>query len=207
MDRSDLIPIAGQDGWRGGMEPQQVQHDAAPHVVVHIENERVLVPTNLLQRRQDGSYFLPVSRAELLQASSPASRGNDEVVVPVVAEEVDVQKRRWDTGGVRVHMAVHEREEVVDEPLRREEVRIERVPINQVVDQPPAPRQDGATMIIPVLEEVLVVEKRLMLKEEVRITRRQFEAHEPQKVILRSEEPQIERIPSQPPGSAERNAA
>lgn len=190
------------------MEPQQVQHDAAPHMVVHLENERVLVPSSLLRKRPDGGYFLPITRSDLLHGSSTPSRGNDELVVPVVVEQVDVQKRRWDTGGVRVHMAVHEREEVVDEPLRREEVNIERIPINQVVDQPPVPRQEGNTMIVPVLEEVLVVEKRLMLKEEVRITRRQFEAHEPQKVILQSEEPQIERIQSQPrSGSQEREAA
>ena len=33
--------------------------------------------------------------------------------------------------------------------------------------------RDGATVIIPVLEEVIVVEKRLMLKEELRVTMQQ----------------------------------
>ena len=33
-------------------------------------------------------------------------------------------------------------------------------------------RTVGATIIVPVLEEVLVVERRLMLKEELHITRR-----------------------------------
>jgi stress response protein YsnF len=45
-----------------------------------------------------------------------------------------------------------------------------------------------------VLEEVLVVEKRLLLKEEVRITKRRIETHMPQRVILRREEVAVERI-------------
>jgi uncharacterized protein (TIGR02271 family) len=116
------------------------------------------------------------------------------LVVPVTVEEVDIRKRQWETGGVRVEIGVREREELVDEPLVRQEVSVERVPINQVVEAPPAVRQEGNTTIVPVLEEVLVVEKRLVLKEEVRITKRTFEAHEPQRVLLRTEEPRIERL-------------
>ena len=54
-------------------------------------------------------------------------------------------------------------------------------------------RSEEDTLIIPVLEEVLVVEKRLLLKEEVRITKRE-ETHTPQRVTLRREEAAVERI-------------
>ena len=82
----------------------------------------------------------------------------------------------------------------MDEPLLRESVQVERVPINRLVAEAPASRQEGDTLVVPILEEVLVVEKRLMLMEEVRITRTRTEVHEPQTVTLRSEEAVIEGI-------------
>jgi stress response protein YsnF len=48
--------------------------------------------------------------------------------------------------------------------------------------------------VVPVLEEVLVVQKQLRLKEEVRITRHRREAHAPQTIVLRSEEVEVERF-------------
>ena len=45
------------------------------------------------------------------------------------------------------------------------------MPIDREVEAAPAVRTAGDTTVVPVLEEVLVVEKRLVLKEEVRIRR------------------------------------
>lgn len=77
--------------------------------------------------------------------------------------------------------------------LAREEVQVERVPVNRVVDEPFGQYQEGDTTIIPVFEEVLVVEKRLMLKEEVRITRRRKTRDEHRDVRLRAERVRITR--------------
>jgi uncharacterized protein (TIGR02271 family) len=128
----------------------------------------------------------------------PASEG-ETVVIPIVEETFDVQKRRAETGRVHITKVVREREELVDEPLLHEEVEVERVAINRVVDGPITARHEGDTLIIPVLEEVLVVEKRLVLKEELRITKRLIQAHKPQQVTLRSEAATVERINSQKP--------
>ena len=76
----------------------------------------------------------------------------------------------------------------------REEVIIERVPINRLVEGPVSAHSDGDTLVIPVLEEVLVIEKRLLLKEEVRITKRRVETHRPQRVTVRREEVALERL-------------
>jgi len=119
----------------------------------------------------------------------------EETVIPVLQEELDVHTERVEThSGVRVEKHVQRHEEIVDEPLAREEVEVERVAINQPVDQPVAVRYEGDTMIVPVLEEVLVVEKRLMLKEEIRITRRKAEYRAPQRVTLRRERADVQRI-------------
>jgi uncharacterized protein (TIGR02271 family) len=115
-------------------------------------------------------------------------------VVPVLAETLDIDTRRVETGRVRIREIVHEHEQTVDPPLWREEVVIERVPINRVIDEPISVRSEGETLIIPLLEEVLVVEKRLLLKEEVRITKRRIDTHAPQQVTLRREEAAVERI-------------
>jgi uncharacterized protein (TIGR02271 family) len=118
-----------------------------------------------------------------------------ETVIPVVREELDVRKRRVETdSGVRVHKTVKERQAVVDEPLAKDEVRVERVKVDRTVDAPVEVRYEGDTMIIPVLEEVLVVQKRLVLKEEIHVTRRRSQTRAPQRVTLRSETAEIERI-------------
>lgn len=115
-------------------------------------------------------------------------------VIPIVEELLTVGKRAVITGGIHLAKRVTEREEVVDEALLREDVTVERVPINKIVAEAPPSRQEGDTLIVPVLEEVLVMEKRLMLKEEIRITRTQTTVHEPQTVTLRSEKAVLEEI-------------
>jgi uncharacterized protein (TIGR02271 family) len=110
-------------------------------------------------------------------------------------EELDVRTRRVEKeSGVRVSKTVEEREEVVDEPLTQETVDVERVSINRPVDAPAGIRYEGDTMIIPIFEEVLVVEKRLMLKEEIRVTRRKTVFRTPERVTLRRELAAVERI-------------
>ncbi|WP_437477093.1 DUF2382 domain-containing protein [Sorangium sp. So ce1014] len=120
---------------------------------------------------------------------------SDELIVPVVAQELEVQKRTVESGRVRITKQVHERLETVEEPLVSERVVVERVAVNQVVAEPPATRQEGDTLIVPVVEEVLFVEKRLVLKEELRITRvRAVEMSPLERVTLRSDDVRVERI-------------
>jgi len=135
--------------------------------------------------RTEGEKRTTVEREAVVQ---------EDVVLPVIEEELELRKRTVETGGLRVHKTVHEREEMVDEPLLREELQIERVPINRPVNAPPEVRHEGDVTIIPVLEEVLVVEKRLVLKEELHVKRSRRLDSSPQRVTLRSEEATIERI-------------
>jgi uncharacterized protein (TIGR02271 family) len=116
-------------------------------------------------------------------------------VIPVIEEVLDVQKRRVETGGVRINKKVSEREERIDEPVWQEEVDVRRVAINRVVDGPaPESRTEGDVMIVPVLEEVVVVKKQLVLKEELHITRRRIAERDSRTVTLRREEATVERI-------------
>lgn len=119
---------------------------------------------------------------------------NPEVVIPVIEEEVKVGKKIVETGKVRISKKVSEHEELVDEPLLREQVAVERVPVNQYVEVMPQPRQEGDRLIIPVVKEEIVVQKRLLVVEELHIRKQVTEAHEPQRVILRKEEVEVTRI-------------
>ena len=77
----------------------------------------------------------------------------------------------------------------VSDPLFTEDVQVERVTVNRMLDAPVEVRQEGDTTIIPMIEEVVIVQKRLMLREEVRITRRRVEIRESRKVNLKGPQP------------------
>jgi uncharacterized protein (TIGR02271 family) len=115
-------------------------------------------------------------------------------VVPVIAEELDVQKRVVEMRKVRINKVIHEHETVVDEPLFRDEVEVERVLVHQPIEEPVTVRYEDDTIIVPIMEEVLVVQKQLILKEELHIRKRRVETHQPQQLTLRREEARIEYL-------------
>jgi uncharacterized protein (TIGR02271 family) len=124
----------------------------------------------------------------------PAERLVEEMVVPVVEETAVVYKERVVTDRVRLHKRVHEDQEVLDIPVRTEALEVERVPVGRFVEAAPAIRQEGDTTIYPVVVEVLVVEKRLQLVEEVRVIRRQATRHVREEIALRREEIAVEHV-------------
>ena len=114
-------------------------------------------------------------------------------VVPVSREELDVGKRTVETGRVAVRKTVSTHEEKVEVPLDHDEVDIERIAIDRVVDELPRQRYEGDVLVIPVLEEVLVVRKQWVLKEELRVRKRAVRAMHEESVALRAEHVKVER--------------
>jgi len=132
-----------------------------------------------------------------VQIDQAQPNGQEPLKVPVVREEVQVDKRVVDTGrGVRIHKTVAEHPCHIDERLTRDEVEISHVPVDRIVplDAAPATRYEGDTLVVPILEEVLVVERRVRIKEEVRITRTRREEHHAETVMLKSEQVSVERF-------------
>ncbi|QHT68528.1 YsnF/AvaK domain-containing protein [Rhodocytophaga rosea] len=119
---------------------------------------------------------------------------NESAVIPVIEEQVHVSKQQIETGKVLVSKKVHEEEKTIDIPLVHEEHTVERIPVNQYVEKAPEVRYEGDTMIIPVLREEVIIQKRLFITEELRITKRKIETSVPQQVTLRREEVIVERI-------------
>ena len=156
--------------------------------------QRLFVPLDTLMPLEGGGYRVAAHPSGFDAAPQADFETDSEQVIPLVAEVLTVGKREVETGRVRFRKDVTERTETVDEPLLRTEVSTRRVEINQFVDSPPPVRYEGDAMIIPILEEVLVVEKRLRVKEEVYITQVRTEHHDPQTVTLRRETLVEERL-------------
>lgn len=107
-------------------------------------------------------------------AAAPPAPPADELEQPNFEPEPADLPEAPDAGvdHVRVSRVVESVREDVGASLLREEVEIHRVPVNEYVAEAPPIRYEDDRIIIPVLEEVLHVEKRLLLTEEVVITKR-----------------------------------
>ncbi len=128
-----------------------------------------------------------VSQAEL----------REDLVIPVLQEEIEVHKEIRKTGTVRIRKTVRESEELVHESLAYETVDVERVPMDRFVDTLPSIRTEGEVTVIPVVKEEIVVTKRLRLVEELRLTKRVSVSDYSEPVTLRAEEVVIERVDSE----------
>ena len=118
--------------------------------------------------------------------------------------DLSVGKEAVETGRLRVSKQTHIHEADVDADLLREEAIVETVPRGQRIFAMPVTRVEGDTTIIPVVEEVLFTERRLFLKEEIRVTRRRTTEHFHDTVTLRRQEAVVSRLQSatEQPGAA-----
>jgi uncharacterized protein (TIGR02271 family) len=119
-------------------------------------------------------------------------------IIPLVQEELVVSKEVRETGRVRVRTEVQWHTGHARADLFRDHVEVERVLVGREVESVPPVREDGDTMIIPVVEEILVVEKRLLLKEEVHLKRIRSVEHLDEAVRLRVMQAVVEREPPSP---------
>ena len=117
-----------------------------------------------------------------------------DIVIPIIREEVHAEAAPVVTGGVRVTKRVERHDELVEQRLLKSSVDVERVPVDQIVDGPQPVRREGNTTIIPVVSEVLHVEKQFVLTEEIHLTENQQHETVQTKVTLYNEQPEIERL-------------
>ncbi|MBM1169809.1 YsnF/AvaK domain-containing protein [Microvirga arabica] len=121
---------------------------------------------------------------------------SDTEVIPITEEELRLDKREVITGKVRVRTSVDVETELVKATLEGETIEVTRVPVDRIVERAPEVRTENDVTIIPILEEVLVVEKRLVLKEELHLHRRRTTENVEAPVELRKQRAVIERVPS-----------
>lgn len=196
------MPVISREGIRGVIRPDAwLAGEAEGQIVVTLQDGRDYpISTAALRPRLDGGYWVdlaPEQVREILGHPSTSTEAvADELIIPILQEEATVRIERTAVAKVRLHKTVEHRDVTVGEPTYDEEVTVERRPVNRVVEAPLPVRYEGDTMIIPVMEETLVVQKQYLLKEEIHVTTiRRPAAEEPQTYTLRSEAVTVERIP------------
>lgn len=123
-----------------------------------------------------------------------AENNQTDYIVPVVREEVEADTIPVEKGGVRVTKRVEAHDEILEQELRRGRAEIRRIKTDRVVEGPQQPRQEGETLIIPVVSEVLVVTKQWVVTEEIHVTRIQEIERVEQTVPVNEEVAQVERL-------------
>jgi uncharacterized protein (TIGR02271 family) len=197
VDQSaEQVVVVDQDGVRGTIDPQVLARRDQKEVLITYNGDRhVQAPLSMLQRKADGSYTLPL-RLSTLETNARFLQTGEETVIPVVEEEAHLEKRLVERNRTRITKQVHTEEETIETPLRQERVQVERVPVERIIDSPLTSHYDGDTLVIPVMEEVLIIEKKLFLKEEVRVTKYVGEIEHQETVTLRKEAVTVERTPT-----------
>lgn len=149
------------------------------------ESQPVLIPMSEFTEASPERVTLSFAREQLPGAGQT-------IRVPLHEEVLDATTRPVERGKVLIHKTVETEpfERLVT--VGREDVTVERVPVDRIVAQAPAPRWEGDTLIVPLVEEVLVVEKRLRVREELRVTRRRTEEQQKVGDTLRREVAHIE---------------
>jgi uncharacterized protein (TIGR02271 family) len=117
-----------------------------------------------------------------------------DIVIPLLTEELVLEKQSVEKTTVRLTKLVHEQPEIIHEMLRSEHIEVQRVARDEVMATPPAVRVEGDVTVIPVIEEVLIVTKQYRLKEELHITKSHTEREHRQEFSLRSEEVVVTRL-------------
>jgi stress response protein YsnF len=154
-----IVLVSGENGGPGVEEFRRVARD-------------------MIARVEPKCLVLNVARRGVPRASSAVTaahrglHGGETFRIPVHEEEVHVNRRVVELGHVTIRKKV---DELLDEQvvtLRQQDVQLERVPVDRVLDEPLEPYvDDDGAYVVPVIEEEVIVTRRLRLKELLRIHR------------------------------------
>lgn len=122
-----------------------------------------------------------------------AGRSGGVEIIGLAREELEVSRRQRETCVVRVKVETRLCEERVDMLLTHRRAEVSRVPIGEYVDVMPDVREEGDFTIIPVVEEVLVLERRLLLREEIHVRKVETTERHVETVALRRQEAVVTR--------------
>ncbi len=134
--------------------------------------------------------------ADVTKAGPPPALDTQDAVISVIAERLRIGKRVVEGEGVRVRVVTDEEATPASVTLRSERIEVERVAVGRVVESAPPVREENGVTIVPVMEEVVVTETRLVLKEELHIRRVAETREHQQTVLLRRQRAEVERLPA-----------
>lgn len=144
------------------------------------------MPAPPVKRRQPREVKVEMSAKDIDSVSMQS--------IPLVEEAISIDRRAVETGRVRIQTGVEERVEFVRQDLAHQQVEIEERKLDRVLETMPAPRQEGDVLIIPIVEERIVVTKELVLVKELHVRRTTHSETVEEPVSLRNTKVTVERI-------------
>lgn len=152
MAEPKMFPVYDETGRIGALLSPARFLDPRSEKTIRLDSgQEITVPSAALEVQPDGSFRL-LQRRTVAPAPPPPS---PEVVQPAAPEPEALKPEDLGAAG-----------------FFQDEYDIEHVPVGRILDAPVAQRQEGETLVLPVVEEVLVYRRKLYLREEIRITRR-----------------------------------
>ena len=187
-----MTPIRDTTGAAGWIDGPVIP--GQPVAVRLDSGERLSLAPDLVGPGPGGSVAASVAFADVVAAGSVASTFGGETFQEI-QERLSVVRVLREVDRARVSVRTGTTEETVTEPAWREAIDVRRVPVNETVDHVEDVRRDGNETVIPVYEEVVIVERRLVLRERLHVTIRREETNIPQRVVLRHQFVDVERLP------------
>lgn len=202
-----VIATDGQIGSIASVPRVELDGPTSPADIIVLANnenagpgveEFMRVPRDMVDRVQGGALYLNVSRQQVPRASAAVAatqrlRGpGEKMTIQVSEEQVEVNTRVVERGFLRVQKKVDEYLDEQTVRLQHHEVQIERVPRDEVIDAPIEPYMDGDVYVVPVIEEEIIIQTRLRLKEELRVHRTVAERDETIETPFRRERVVVE---------------
>jgi uncharacterized protein (TIGR02271 family) len=117
----------------------------------------------------------------------------DDQTMRLREEELEARKRSVETGQVRIGKDVVEEQRTVDVPVTREEVFIERRPVERHAADAGTIGDSNEVIRVPVHEEQVSVDKRAVVTEEISVGKRQVQDTEQVSGNVRREEARIQQ--------------
>ncbi|RYE29224.1 MAG: DUF2382 domain-containing protein [Sphingobacteriaceae bacterium] len=134
-----------------------------------------------------------MNEVENLFPHDPVEEESSAKKIALIEEHLKIDVKQVETGLVQLHKKVVSEVVTQQIPVLSEEILIEHKPVNQYIENLPAVRVEGDTTIISVVKEVLVVEKRLLLVEEIHLTKTRTETTATVTETLRKDVVEINR--------------
>lgn len=173
----DRLIVRSEDGqWWYDVPLSLVQGVEGRGGAAHKETHPVV--TLALHAQDLPSYVVggaePSSGPEQSEATAPASIAAEQtdIRVPVATEELTADKMPIVRGHVHIHKGIQTEEQHLSVPVYHEEIVVEHIPPERYdASSPPNPDE----VMIPLVEERLVVQKQAVIKEYLRVRRQRVE--------------------------------
>ena len=105
----------------------------------------------------------------MLDTTGIQATGDETIRLPLTEEILEAHVVERERGVLRIHRRVETEPVVASVDLQQDRYVVDRVQVNELADERREPWYEGNTLVVPVYEEVLVSETKLMLREVVRL--------------------------------------